>query len=89
MNTQIFLAAFMTLLLAELGDKTQLAVITLASSSKSPWSVFFGALAALTVVTALGTLLGASAARLLPETLIHRGAGLVFIGVGFWMWVNH
>lgn len=78
----------MTLLLAELGDKTQLAVITLASSSQKPWSVFFGSIAALTVVTALGALFGASAARVIPEALIHRAAGLVFIGVGFWMWIK-
>jgi Ca2+/H+ antiporter, TMEM165/GDT1 family len=58
MDWKIFGSAFITLLLAELGDKTQLAVITMTASTESKLSVFIGASLALVVVTALGVLIG-------------------------------
>jgi putative Ca2+/H+ antiporter (TMEM165/GDT1 family) len=58
MDWKIFGTAFLTLFLAELGDKTQLAVITMTASTESKISVFLGASLALIVVTALGVLIG-------------------------------
>ena len=37
MNLKVFFLAYSTLFLAELGDKTQLAVFTLAAQYKCPW----------------------------------------------------
>lgn len=88
MDLKIVLTAFATLFLAEMGDKTQLAVITLTASSKKPLSVFLGAVAALSVVTALGILFGEGVVKALPEGLLQRVAATAFIGIGIWMWVH-
>lgn len=88
MDAKLFLTAFTTLFLAEFGDKTQLAVITMSASSKNPWSVFFGSVAALALVTAIGVLLGQGGARFLPEALLKKIAASLFIGIGVWMLVR-
>ena len=88
MDTKILLSAFATLFLAEFGDKTQLAVITLTASSGKPWAVFLGAAAALAAVTAIGVLLGQGAVRLVPEAVLRRSAAVLFVGIGVWMWVR-
>lgn len=80
--------AFGTLFLAEMGDKTQLAVITMSASSKSPLSVFMGASLALVFVTALGALFGRGVAGMIPENILQRIAGTAFLGIGVWMWVR-
>ncbi|MBS4015504.1 MAG: TMEM165/GDT1 family protein, partial [Candidatus Latescibacteria bacterium] len=43
MDWKLLLTTFVTLFLAELGDKTQLVIIGFAGSGKSPWTVFIGA----------------------------------------------
>jgi Ca2+/H+ antiporter, TMEM165/GDT1 family len=80
------LLSFGMVFLAELGDKTQLAVLAMASRS-SPWAVFLGAGTALLVSTLLAVLLGAALPRLLPPHLtrgLHYAAGGMFILVGLW-----
>lgn len=88
MEMKTLLTAFMTLFLAEMGDKTQLAVIMLTASSKKPISVFIGAMVALAVVTAMGVLFGQGAVKLVPEGVLQRIAGTVFIGMGILMWLR-
>jgi len=72
------LASFGIILLAELGDKTQLAVISLSSKRKSK-SVFIGALLAFAVVDGVSALVGGAIAALVPIFLIGIGAGVAFI----------
>ena len=88
MDWKIFFGAFTALFLAEMGDKTQLAVITMSASSERPLSVFLGAALSLVFVTALGVLFGRGAAHLIPHALLHRIAGTAFIAVGLWFWVR-
>jgi putative Ca2+/H+ antiporter (TMEM165/GDT1 family) len=88
MDLKTMLTAFGALLLAEMGDKTQLAVITLCASSKSPASVFVGATLALVVVTGLGVIFGRGVVAMVPEVILHRLAGTAFIAIGAWMWVR-
>ena len=88
MDIKIALTAFATLFLAEMGDKTQLAVITLSASSKSPLSVFAGAAIALVLVTALGAVFGRGLVAVIPEASLHRLAGTAFIAIGAWMWLR-
>jgi len=52
------LTTFGIIFLAEMGDKTQLAAMTMAADSKRPWAVFIGASLALVAVSALGVLVG-------------------------------
>lgn len=72
------LASFGIILLAELGDKTQLAVISLSSKRKSK-SVFIGALLAFAVVDGVSALVGGAIATLIPIFWIGIGAGVAFI----------
>ena len=82
MNWKIFGAAFITLLLAELGDKTQLAVITMTAESKSWVSVFLGGSLALVCVTLVGALFGQAIIKVIPQHVLHYVAGGLFIVMG-------
>lgn len=88
MDWRVAFTTFMTLFLAELGDKTQLAAISLTSSTKKPLSVFLGGTAALAVVTGLGVLFGDALLRVVPESYVRRGAAALFVGIGVWMWFH-
>lgn len=73
MDWKPFVSTFTLLLLAELGDKTQLAVISQAAKFRSPLLVFLGAGAALLAVSALGVVLGQVCATCLPRDRSLRG----------------
>jgi putative Ca2+/H+ antiporter (TMEM165/GDT1 family) len=79
---------FGTLFLAELGDKTQLAVITMTSKTKEPVLVFCGAVLALACVTLLGVLVGEALLRIVPETVIKKIAAAAFVVIGILMFFN-
>ncbi len=79
-------AAFGLVFLAELGDKTQVAILAMAADRK-PLSVFLGAGLALLLSTAIAVALGALARGGLPESAlrwVRYGAGALFIGFGAW-----
>ncbi len=82
MSWKIILSTFLAIFLAELGDKTQLAVLTLSAESKKPISVFLGAILAFAVVTLLGAILGNAITRLIPTHIIEKIAGVAFIIIG-------
>ena len=79
----IFSSTFLTIFLAEMGDKTQLATLLMSAQSQSPWVVFAGAATALIATSLLGVLIGRwLATRLSPKTLeTSAGALLLFISV--------
>jgi len=82
MDLKIIGTTFMTLFLAEMGDKTQLAVLSLTAAGKQPLAVFVGAAGALLLVTALGVLVGEGLTRIVPEVILHKAAALLFIVIG-------
>lgn len=82
MNFKTFIAAFGLIFLAELGDKTQLAVMGLVTKSNSPIAVFLGAGTALLCATLLGVLFGEAILRVVPKDYIKIASGLVFILAG-------
>ncbi len=82
MDWKIILATFGTIFVAELGDKTQIAAMTLAAKSKAPLAVFIGASLALACVSALGVLVGAALSHYLPLEWIKRAAAVAFIVIG-------
>ena len=83
-----FWLTFVTLFLAELGDKTQLSVISLTSRTKDPLWVFVGAATALAVVTLLGVLLGDVLTKLVPEQVIKKVAAAAFVLIGVLMYFD-
>ena len=82
MNWRVFIMSFGALFLAEMGDKTQLAVFSLVADSRSPLAVFFGASCALVLVTLVGVLFGGVVTRLVPPFYLRLGAGILFVGIG-------
>jgi len=80
---EVFSSTFLTIFLAELGDKTQLSTLLISAESQSPWVVFLGSAAALVTTSLLGVLLGRwLATRLAPKTLeTAAGASLLLISV--------
>lgn len=85
MDWKIFGTAFLTLFLAELGDKTQLAVMTMSAKTESKISVFIGASLALIVVTGLGVLVGSAVSSVVPTEWLQRIVAVAFIAIGILM----
>ncbi|TCL70968.1 uncharacterized protein UPF0016 [Hydrogenispora ethanolica] len=81
---QVFFLTFSTLFIAEMGDKTQLAVFSLVTESRNPLSVFLGASFALALVTMIGVLFGGLVTRYVPQHFLKIGAALLFVGIGFY-----
>lgn len=86
MDWKVFGTAFLTLFLAELGDKTQLAVITMTAKAEgSKWAVFAGASLALIFVTLLAVLFGSLITQFVPAEWLHRIVAVAFIAIGILM----
>ena len=85
MDWRLVLTTFGTVFLAELGDKTQLATMTFATTGKSRWAVFLGAAAALVATSAIAVLAGEAVARVVPPAVLKRVAGGAFVVIGLWV----
>ena len=78
----LLFTTFVTIFLAEMGDKTQLTTITLSSTTNKPLAVFIGSSIALILATLLGALAGGSIANLIPAYLLKLLSGIVFLIIG-------
>lgn len=85
MEWKIFGTAFITLFLAELGDKTQLAIITMTANTDSKLAVFLGASLALVLVSLLGVLFGGLLSQYIPTEWLQRIVAVAFIVIGILM----
>lgn len=85
-----FFTVFMTVFLAELGDKTQLATLLFASDGdRNKWLVFLAATTALAASTGVAIILGVAAERWLTILPLKLIAGLGFLLIGIWMILGH
>ena len=82
MNWSVVLTTFGLIFVAELGDKTQLAVLAQTCKYRRPWAVFLGASFALTAVTALGAAGGQVLGEFIPPSLLQAIAALAFVVMG-------
>jgi putative Ca2+/H+ antiporter (TMEM165/GDT1 family) len=83
-----FLTVFLSVLVAELGDKTQLATALFAADTgRSKWLVFLASSAALVTSAAMATLAGSIAREYVsgPTLKLVAGAGFIVIGA-FILW---
>lgn len=71
--------------LAELGDKTMLATITLATRLNSFVGVWLGSTFGMVAADAVAVAVGVAAGRRLPERPIKLGAAAVFAAFGLWL----
>lgn len=81
MDWQLFGLSFITVFIAEIGDKSQLAAIALGGSSKSPRAVFLGSTTALILASFLGVIAGGAVAQILPTRFLKIMAALGFLAI--------
>lgn len=79
-----FASVFLTVFIAELGDKTQLATLTFSAENPNRLAVFLGSAAALTLAALLGVLVGSQLERFISPDKLKIAAGIGFIVIGVW-----
>jgi putative Ca2+/H+ antiporter (TMEM165/GDT1 family) len=85
MDWKILGVVFVSVFIAEMGDKTQLATMLFASDKEvGKWTVFFGASAALIATSAIGVLVGSAISNFISEKHLHYAAGAGFVIIGLW-----
>tara|TARA_Y100001970_G_scaffold251851_1_gene325108 strand:+ start:17884 stop:18183 length:300 start_codon:yes stop_codon:yes gene_type:complete len=82
MIINLLISIFITVFIAELGDKTQLATLTLSGTSSKPVAVFLGSSLALVLASLLGALAGGSISTLIPEIYLKLIASITFLIIG-------
>lgn len=85
MDLKLILTVFVTIFLAEIGDKTQLATMLYATKSKhAKLSVFIGSATALVLASAIGVIAGSLISGHVNPKYLSWVAGAGFIGIGIW-----
>ena len=75
----VFGTTFITIFLAEIGDKTQLSTLLMSAESHAPWVVFAGSGAALVTTSLLGVLLGGWISTKLSPKTVEKSAGVMLL----------
>ena len=88
MIISLLISTFITVFIAELGDKTQLATLTISGTSNKPLAVFLGSSSALVLASLLGALTGGSISTLLPEVILKSIASITFLIIGSRLFFN-
>ncbi|MDJ1185736.1 TMEM165/GDT1 family protein [Roseofilum sp. BLCC_M143] len=76
---RIFLSTFITIFLAEIGDKTQVTTLLITAESHAPWIVFMGAGSALVLTSFLGVWVGQWLATHLTPRLLETLSGSILL----------
>lgn len=82
MDIRVLLSTFVAVFLAELGDKTQLTVLTLGTDPKTRWMVFAGAALALVTSTLVAVLAAEQIARFVNPRVTQGIAGAILVVLG-------
>ena len=88
MILSLLFSTFLTVFIAELGDKTQLATLTLSGTSNKPVAVFLGSASALVFASLLGALAGGSISTFVPEVILKTIASITFFIIGIKLFIN-
>jgi len=75
-------STFLTVFLAELGDKTQLAIVSISGTTSRPGAVFSGSAAALVLASLVGAAAGGSLSSVIAPEALQLGASLGFLILG-------
>ena len=82
MDWKLFISTFAAIFVAELGDKTQLAALSLSAGSSSKLTVFAGSALALVMSSAIAVALGEGIGRFVSPMWLRRAAGAIFVVLG-------
>ena len=88
MILNLLLSTFLTIFIAELGDKTQLATLTMSGTSNKPLAVFLGSSTALVFASLIGALAGGSISNFVPEIILKSIASFTFFILGIRLLIN-
>ena len=88
MILSLLLSTFITVFVAELGDKTQLATLTISGTSNKPLAVFLGSASALVFASLLGAFAGGSISAFVPELILKLIAAITFLIIGLKLLFN-
>ena len=86
--SRCFTSTFVTIFLAELGDKTQVATLLLSAQSHNPWVVFAGSALALISTSLVGVLLGQWLSKLLTPRRLELATGMILLIVSVLLFVD-
>ena len=75
-------STFVTVFLAELGDKTQLAIVSISGTTSRPGAVFAGSAAALVLASLVGAAAGGSLSSVIPPDALQLAASVGFLILG-------
>jgi putative Ca2+/H+ antiporter (TMEM165/GDT1 family) len=87
MDWKLFASTFITIFLAEMGDKTQFAALAASSQTQATGTVLLAVVLALGLAGALGVLLGGVLGQFLSPQVMRWVSGGLFIAVGIWVLV--
>ena len=88
MILSLILSTFLTIFIAELGDKTQIATLTMSGTSNKPLAVFLGSSTALVLASLVGALTGGSISNFVPEIVLKSIASVTFFILGMRLFIN-
>ena len=88
MILSLLLSTFITVFIAELGDKTQLATLTISGNTNKPLAVFLGSSFALVFASLVGALTGGSISSFLPDVVLKSIASLTFLIIGLRLFIG-
>lgn len=77
MEIRLFFSTFITIFVAEIGDKTQVTTLLMSAESQAPWIVFGGAGAALILTSLIGVLLGRWLANRVSVATLETATGVI------------
>lgn len=82
----MFFTIFLSVFLAEIGDKTQLATMLFSADQRTnKWIVFFASASALIVAAGIGVLVGSALQSYINPKILKVVSGIGFIVIGFWI----
>ena len=82
MDLPLLASTFATVFLAELGDKTQLAIVTISGTSSRSGAVFAGSASALVLASLLGAGAGGSLSTVIAPDVLQLAASVGFLVIG-------
>ncbi len=82
MDFPLLISTFVTVFLAELGDKTQLATVAISGTSNRPLAVFLGSSSALVLASLIGAVAGGSLSTVIPAEWLQLIAATGFLVIG-------
>ena len=85
MDWTVFSATFLTIFVAEIGDKTQFAALAVASQTKSTLSVLLATILALSLAGTLGVIFGTVLGKFIDPTKMKYISGPAFIIMGLFI----